>query len=157
VTILAPFAEKNHLKDHFGTVVPAMTGWGVGGPARGLLARAKVLKLGGVEVNAPVVDLSQQKKGSFTDPYVAGNVGGGVLKRFNVTFDYGHQRVIFEPNAPAQPHPTLIGRPDQTAPLIRVGRMVNVAPPAALRDRARESPELPPSPDVRPLSLALAR
>jgi hypothetical protein len=99
VTILAPFAEKNHLKDHFGTVVPAMTGWGVGGPARGLLARAKVLKLGGVEVNAPVVDLSQQKKGSFTDPYVAGNVGGGVLKRFNVTFDYGHQRVIFEPNA----------------------------------------------------------
>jgi hypothetical protein len=41
VTILAPFAEKNHLRDHFGTVVPAMTGWGVGGPARGLLARAK--------------------------------------------------------------------------------------------------------------------
>jgi S1-C subfamily serine protease len=56
------------------------------------------LKLGGVEVDAPVVDLSQQKKGSFTDPYVAGNVGAGVLKRFNVTFDYGHQRIIFEPN-----------------------------------------------------------
>jgi C-terminal processing protease CtpA/Prc len=29
---------------------------------------------------------------------VAGNVGAGVLKRFNVTFDYGHQRIIFEPN-----------------------------------------------------------
>jgi hypothetical protein len=101
VTILAPFAEKNHLEDHFGTVVSAMTGWGVGGPARGLLARAKVLKLGGVEVDAPLVDLSQQKKGSFTDPYVAGNVGAGVLKRFDVTFDYGHQRIIFEPNANA--------------------------------------------------------
>jgi hypothetical protein len=101
VTILAPFAEKNDLKGHFGTVVPAMTGWGVGGPARGLLARAKVLKLGGVEVDAPMVDLSQQKKGAFTDPYVAGNVGAGVLKRFNVTFDYGHQRMIFEPNANA--------------------------------------------------------
>lgn len=101
VTILAPFAEKNHLKDHFGTVVPAMTGWGVGGPTRGLLARAKVLKLGGVEVDAPTVDLSQQKEGAFTDPYVAGNVGAGVLKRFNVTFDYGHQRIIFEPNANA--------------------------------------------------------
>ena len=101
VTILAPFAEKNHLKDHFGTVVPAMTGWGVGGSARGLLARAKVLRLGGVEVDAPMVDLSQQKKGSFTDPYVAGNVGAGVLKRFNVTFDYGHQQMIFEPNANA--------------------------------------------------------
>ena len=101
VTILAPFAEKNHLKEHFGTVVPAVTGWGVGGAARGLVARAKVLKLGGVEVSAPVVDLSQQKKGAFTDPYVAGNVGAGVLKRFNVTFDYGHQRIIFEPNSNA--------------------------------------------------------
>ena len=101
VAILAPFAETHHLKDHFGTVVPAVTGWGVGGPARGLLARAKVLKLGGVEVAGPVVDLSQQKKGAFTDPYVAGNVGAGVLKRFNITFDYGHQRIIFEPNANA--------------------------------------------------------
>jgi hypothetical protein len=99
VTILAPFAEKNHLRDHLGTVVPTVTGWGMGGAARGLLARAKVLKLGGVEVGAPVVDLSQQKKGAFTDPYVAGNVGAGVLKRFNVTFDYGHQTIIFEPNA----------------------------------------------------------
>jgi C-terminal processing protease CtpA/Prc len=45
------------------------------------------------------VDLSQQKKGAFIDPYVAGNVGAGVLKRFNVTFDYGRQRLIFEPNA----------------------------------------------------------
>jgi hypothetical protein len=62
---------------------------------------ASDLKLGGVEVDAPVVDLSQQKKGSFTDPYVAGNVGAGVLKRFNVTFDYGHQKIIFEPNANA--------------------------------------------------------
>jgi membrane-associated protease RseP (regulator of RpoE activity) len=82
-----------------------MTGWGVGGPARGLLARAKVLKLGGVEVDAPTVDLSQQKKGSFTDPYVAGNLGAGMVKRFNVTFDYGHQRIIFESNANT-------GRPD---------------------------------------------
>ena len=98
VTILAPFAEKNHLKEHFGTAVPAVTGWGVGGAARGLVARAKLLRLGGVEVSSPVVDLSQQKKGAFTDPYVAGNVGAGVLKRFSVTFDYSRQRIIFEPN-----------------------------------------------------------
>ena len=40
-----------------------------------------------------------RRRGRSSDPYVAGNVGGGVLKRFNVTFDYGHQRLIFEPNA----------------------------------------------------------
>jgi hypothetical protein len=99
VTILAPFAEQHGLKEHYGATVAAVTGWGVGGPARGLVTRARTLRLGTLEVVGPVVDLSQQKKGSFIDPYVAGNVGAGVLKRFNVTFDYGRQRLIFEPNA----------------------------------------------------------
>jgi membrane-associated protease RseP (regulator of RpoE activity) len=99
VTILAPFAEKNGLTEHYGAKVAAVTGWGVGGPARGLVTRARTLRLGTLEVVGPVVDLSQQKKGAFIDPYVAGNVGAGVLKRFNVTFDYGRQRLIFEPNA----------------------------------------------------------
>src|SRR5208282_98150 len=31
--------------------------------------------------------------------YVAGNVGAGVLKRFNITFDYSRQQLIFERNA----------------------------------------------------------
>lgn len=99
VTILAPFAEKNGLTEHYGAKVAAVTGWGVGGPARGLVTRARTLRLGTLEVVGPVVNLSQQKKGAFIDPYVAGNVGAGVLKRFNVTFDYGRQRLIFEPNA----------------------------------------------------------
>jgi len=99
VTILAPFAEKNGLTEHYGAKVAAVTGWGVGGPARGLVTRARTLRLGTLEVVGPVMDLSQQKKGAFIDPYVAGNVGAGVLKRFNVTFDYGRQRLIFERNA----------------------------------------------------------
>jgi hypothetical protein len=99
VSILAPFAEKHDLRNRLHAKVEAVTGWGVGGPARGLVARAKLLKLGGIEVSAPVVDISLQTKGAFTDPYVAGNVGGGALKHFNLILDYGHQRIIFEPNA----------------------------------------------------------
>ncbi len=99
VSILAPFAETHGLRERYGASVAAVTGWGVGGPARGLVTRASSLRLGTVEVARPVVDLTLQKKGSLTDPYVAGNVGGGVLKRFTVTFDYGRQRLIFEPNA----------------------------------------------------------
>jgi S1-C subfamily serine protease len=30
--------------------------------------------------------------------YLAGNIGGGVLRRFDVTFDYGHQKLYFQPN-----------------------------------------------------------
>jgi hypothetical protein len=99
LTILAPFAEKHDLKAHYGAKVEAVVGWGVGGPARGLVTRAKILKLGNVTVENPVTELSLQTKGAFIDPYVAGNVGAGVLKRFNVIFDYGRQQLIFERNA----------------------------------------------------------
>jgi C-terminal processing protease CtpA/Prc len=35
----------------------------------------------------------------LVSPYVAGNVGAGVLKRFNITFDYSHQQLFFETNS----------------------------------------------------------
>ena len=97
--ILKPFVEKHDLVAKYNAKFEAVTGFGVGGAARSLLTRAKVLQLGTVEVHNPVTELSVQEKGAFTSPYVAGNVGAGVLKRFNITFDYMHQQLIFEPNA----------------------------------------------------------
>jgi hypothetical protein len=97
--LLAPFVAKHGLKAHYAPKFEATTGYGFGGAARSLVTRAGVLKLGGIEVKNVVTELSTQKKGAFTDPYVAGNVGAGVLKRFNITFDYGKQRLIFERNA----------------------------------------------------------
>jgi len=99
LSLLAPFAEKNDLKTKYAAKVEAVTGWGLGGAARGLVTRGKVLKLGSVTIGNPVTELSLQRKGAFTDPYVAGNVGAGVLKRFNIIFDYGRQQLIFERNA----------------------------------------------------------
>jgi C-terminal processing protease CtpA/Prc len=55
--------------------------------------------LGSVVVPEPIIVLSQATKGSFANPYEAGNIGAGVLKRFNVTFDYERQQVILEKNA----------------------------------------------------------
>lgn len=99
LTILAPFAEKHNLKARWRPKVEAVTGWGVGGPARALVGRAGVIKLGSVAVANPLIEISVQTKGAFTDPYVAGNVGGGLLKRFNIIFDYDRHRLVFERNA----------------------------------------------------------
>jgi hypothetical protein len=99
VDLMKDFVEKNALKDKYAPKVQGVTGWGVGGPARSGISRAKVLKLGTVTISAPVVELTLQEKGAFTNRYVAGNVGAGVLKRFNLVFDYGKQQVIFEPNS----------------------------------------------------------
>jgi membrane-associated protease RseP (regulator of RpoE activity) len=75
-----------------------VTGWGVGGPVRSLVTRAQVLRLGSVTIERPVTELSLQRSGAYTDPYVAGNVGAGLLKRFNLVFDYGRQQIVFEAN-----------------------------------------------------------
>jgi hypothetical protein len=98
LTINRPFAEEHRLAAKYGAKLEALNGWGVGGGVRSLIARAKVLKLGSVEVPGPVIDLAQSQKGVFANRYLAGNVGGGVLRRFTVTFDYGKQIVYLEPN-----------------------------------------------------------
>jgi len=99
LTINRPFAEEHGLRAHYGAKVEAMSGWGVGGGVRSVLARAGVLELGSLKVTSPVIDIVVSEKGSFNNLYQAGNVGGGLLKRFTVTFDYSRQRLIFEPTA----------------------------------------------------------
>ena len=102
--LFGPFVEKHRLKGKYRPRFEGVTGWGVGGPARSALARANVLKLGSVEIKRPVTELTLQTKGAFTDAYGAGNVGAGVLKRFNLVFDYGRRVIYFERNAnDAQP------------------------------------------------------
>ncbi len=98
VTLNAPFIQKHGLKAKYAPRVEALSGWGVGGGVRSQLTRAKTLKLGGVEVPAPVTDLALVEKGAFANRYLAGNVGGGVLRRFDVTFDYGGKRMFLAPN-----------------------------------------------------------
>ncbi|HVP67906.1 MAG TPA: aspartyl protease family protein [Anaeromyxobacteraceae bacterium] len=99
VDLLGPFVVQHDLRKKYATTSVLVTGWGVGGPARSYVTRARELRLGEVVVRDPVLLLSAQEKGAFSDPYVAGNVGGGVLRRFNVTFDYGAKRMYLEPNA----------------------------------------------------------
>lgn len=99
LTLNSPFAAGHGLKEKYAPKVEAVSGWGVGGGVRSLITRARVLELGSVQVPAPVTDLALVQKGALANRYLAGNVGGGVLRRFDITFDYGHQRLYFQPNA----------------------------------------------------------
>jgi len=98
LTLSTPFVEKNGLVARYNARLSAVTGWGVGGPARGLVVRAKQLSLGSVSVDEPVVELSTNKSGAMADGYLAGNIGAGVLKRFNIVWDYVHNRIWLERN-----------------------------------------------------------
>jgi hypothetical protein len=99
IDLTGPFVRKHDLIRHYNATLEAVTGWGVGGAERSLLTRGNLLTLGHVEVSSPVTELSLQKKGAYASEYLAGNVGVGILKRFNLIFDYPHQQIIFERNA----------------------------------------------------------
>jgi hypothetical protein len=131
VDLLGSFVEQHGLRARYAPKVEGVAGWGVGGPARAQFARAGTLRLGGLEVSRPPIELTLQTKGAFTDKYVAGNVGGALLSRFNVTFDYSRQQVIFERFE--RDGRKGGGGSDESIPFDRAGAWLNLAeeaPPA---------------------------
>lgn len=96
--LYVPFAEQNKLKEKYGAQLEGVTGWGIGGPVRSLLARAKELRIGDVSVHDIVIRLSTQKTGLTATSTMAGLIGPDVLSQFDVTFDYSRHQIIFEKN-----------------------------------------------------------
>jgi len=92
------FCAQNNLQQKYGAKLEGVTGWGIGGPVRSLLARAKELQVGDVVVRDLVIRLSAQKTGLTTSSAIAGLIGPDALSQFDVTFDYARTRIIFEKN-----------------------------------------------------------
>lgn len=99
VTLAAPYVQTHRLRERFRKSIVATDGWGVGGPARSQVARASSLEMSGITVPDVVAGLNLQHKGVFSDANFDGNVGSGFLKRFVVTFDYGHRVMYLKPLA----------------------------------------------------------
>jgi hypothetical protein len=98
LTLTGPFVAANGLRDKAGKGVDAVDGWGVGGASRTHTVRGGILKIGsGIEVDHPVTGFGADKAGAFADPTNSGNIGGGILKRFVVTFDYAHNVMYLKP------------------------------------------------------------
>ncbi len=97
IVLNKPFVEQNHLRDKHPHGIDTVVGWGTGGPARGYATRGAALDVGPIPVGSVVALLSTQDKGAFAGSDFDGEIGGGVLKRFVVTFDYAHQRMYLKP------------------------------------------------------------
>jgi hypothetical protein len=72
---------------------------GIGGMHVGVVARLESFALGPFVVRDPIVGLSEASEGAFATRMSAGNIGGGILRRFTATFDYAGGRMFLEPNA----------------------------------------------------------
>jgi hypothetical protein len=93
----SPFVARNNLHNASVKGGEAVTGWGVGGPTTAFVTHGGLLKIGKVDVKGPLVLLTTDKGGSNADDNLAGNIGGGILKRFVVTFDYEHTTMYLKP------------------------------------------------------------
>jgi len=117
VTITKGYADKNNLRASHPKNVYAVDGWGVGGPSTAYVTRGKELTLGTVPVGPVVASLSDQEKGAFSGNDFSGNVGGGILKRFVVTFDYNKQIMYLKPRP---------GVVEDTGSYDRAGAWINI-------------------------------
>jgi len=99
LTLNKPFSERNNLRSKHPKGIDTVAGWGVGGPVTGYVTRGGPITIGAVKVDNLVVTLSDQGKGAFAGDEYQGNLGGGVLHRFVVTFDYGRRKMYLKPLA----------------------------------------------------------
>jgi hypothetical protein len=91
------WAEKNGFPKPGIHTIQAQTGWGVGGPTHSEVFKGGTLKLGNVTIDHPLTMVSTDKGGAGSVESFPSNVGGGVLKRFAVTFDYDNSTMYLKP------------------------------------------------------------
>ena len=81
-----------------GGAVETEIGRGISGPVLGHVGRVRTLDLGGLvltDVIATFPGSDHQSPGGMDSRN--GNLGNGVMRRFQVTFDYANERMLLEP------------------------------------------------------------
>jgi len=99
VVINRPFIEKNDLARSIGQSIEGPLGMGVGGASTQKVGRLKSVEIAGVTIHDPITSFSTGSSGATANPDFDGLIGGEVLRRFTVTVDYPHERLLLEPNA----------------------------------------------------------
>ena len=98
ITFSAPFVRAHRLLAANPRTVEALS-VGLEGKGRQRIGHVRNLQIGEFQISNPVAGFSQATKGPMAGNGVgAGLIGGEILRRFNITFDYAHKRLLLEPN-----------------------------------------------------------
>jgi len=99
VILFHPFVVARRLLESQPTVLTGTIGGGAGGETVGDIGRLAKLRIGGLSFDRPTAIFSRDTVGVFASEDLDGIVGGELLRRSKVTFDYPHQRLVLEPYA----------------------------------------------------------
>ena len=91
------FVSKHKLLPSEQDAIPNVT-LGLAGGSRELIGRAQNLQIGNFVIPRPITAFSQATKGSAADGSYDGAIGGEILRRFKLIFDYSRRQLIMEPN-----------------------------------------------------------
>ena len=91
-----PFVDKHSIRSRVTPTLHVRSGGGVGGAVTSDVGRIASLNLGGNELPEPITGLFGDSAGVFSSSQWDGNIGGDVLRRFLVVFDYSRKEMIFE-------------------------------------------------------------
>jgi len=92
-----PFVDAHKLPNSIKQTIESPDA-GAGGEAIGRLGRVSSLQLGRFVIENPITGFSRSIKGALAVTSNDGYIGGEVLRRFKVLFDYYHGRLMLEPN-----------------------------------------------------------
>jgi predicted aspartyl protease len=93
-----PFVAANHVLKMADKTASSSI-FGTGGESKRLTAHIDGLQLGPYLLHDLSAGLSPDaKEGALASPDIGAIAGGEILRRFTVTFDYPHHRILLEPN-----------------------------------------------------------
>jgi hypothetical protein len=99
VILNTAFVEANRLLEATQRTVRDPGAEGVGGEVKLLVGRLPTVQVGSFTLSDPVLHFAQDRKGAFGSSEFSGVIGGELLRRFKVIFDYSRKRMILESNA----------------------------------------------------------
>jgi PDZ domain len=91
------YANAHRMLSHF-KMIPAMDEVS-DDAADARLGRLRLFQIGPFPVQQAIATFSKLNAGAAGGEKLAGEIGGGMLRRFTVIFDYPHTQVIFDPNS----------------------------------------------------------
>jgi predicted aspartyl protease len=93
-----PFCEEHDVTNGIKTIRGGFAA-GIGGETSQSIGRVQALNLGTFLLSDIVTGFSEDQGGATADRETAGIIGGDILRRFSVTFDYSKSTLYLRPNA----------------------------------------------------------
>lgn len=98
MVISGKFGERHHLHFSHTRTIPA-TDIELGKVEQPVFARIMQVSIGPYDIRDPIAVFSREDSPADANSHLAGRLGCRLLRRFTVTFDYPHERLILDPNS----------------------------------------------------------